>query len=218
MKKSFFEKLKNMFKKIKFDPLRGGGILLLISLSLFSGGFASFLVTGNNSQYKLNGAISVGNTQSYIEKIVINNTFTICQDGFLFSDGSIRNQASIVYDVYVDKTLIPSAMINNGNYLSFIFLLTNNDGYFIGSTSTQTFSYSIIANGAESTSNTITDTTLTSSMIDINIGSFDAFFELSINFEIVNYDNFYNNIFKNYASSQNQPTFSLQIKGVDQDG
>ena len=37
-------------------------------------------------------------------------------------------------------------------------------------------------------------------------------------FEIVNYDNFYNNIFKNYASSQNQPTFSLQIKGVDQDG
>ena len=215
MKKSFFEKLKNMFKKIKFNPL-GGGVLLLISLSLFSGGFASFLISDDSLKNELNGAISVGTNQSYIEKIEIKNTFTICQDGFLFSDGSISRQGNISYDVYVDKTLVPSSMVYN-NLISFVFVLTDSDGYFISNNSTNVFEYSIVANNIESATNTIVDSSLNSSIINLDIDSFDEFFSLSFNFTITDVDTFYSDIYSNYLNMLT-PTFSLLIKGVNQNG
>ena len=137
MKKSFFEKLKNMFKKIKFDPLRGGGILLLISLSLFSGGFASFSIVGLSHQvsgvFQVNSVVDTANYINYID-----NSFNISpynEHGFLQDNGSYSNKLKISFSLQIysncpNNTRFNISLINKNNGILSDFLNDfNQDSY-----------------------------------------------------------------------------------------
>ena len=131
MKKNFFEKLKNMFKKIKFNPL-GGGVLFLISLSLISGGLASFLITDKNIQAELNGVVNVGSVESIIT-LDDYSCFTICVDGFIDENGVISNTGYINYSLKINTNAASNLITNNT--ISIRTTLSENSGYFINKSS-----------------------------------------------------------------------------------
>ncbi len=144
MKKNFFEKLKNMFKKIKFNPLGGGAILLLISLSLFSGGFASFSIVGLSHQvsgvFQVNSVVDTANYINYIPDSFDISPYS--EHGFLQDDGSYSNNLTISFSLQ-----IYSNCPNNTRFS--ISLINRNDGVlsdFNNDFSTEDYSFDVIGN------------------------------------------------------------------------
>lgn len=131
MKKNFLAKIKNLFKKIKFNPF-GGGVLFLISLSLISGGLASFLITDKNIQAELNGVVNVGGVESIIS-LENYSCFTICVDGFIDENGVISNTGYINYSLKINTNAASNLIVNNT--ISIRTTLSENSGYFINKSS-----------------------------------------------------------------------------------
>ena len=216
MKKSFFEKLKNMFKKIKFNPF-GGGVLFLISLSLVSGGLASFLITDKNIQAELNGVVNVASVEEFISLDKTNDhpngydSFNICKDGFYDENGLISNTGIISY--YVNIDVIKAQEFINNNSLSLRFSLTENYSNFFINSSKNYFSISCQINDGNNVNTQINDTTATSEIIGITTTSQQLKLKVSFVFNI----NEITDSFKSDLNLINTINFSLLVEGVRND-
>lgn len=216
MKKNFFEKLKNMFKKIKFNPF-GGGVLFLISLSLISGGLASFLITDKNIQAELNGVVNVASVEEFISLDKTNDhpngydSFNICKDGFYDENGLISNTGIISY--YVNIDVIKAQEFISNNSLSLRFSLTENYSNFFINSSKNYFSISCQINDENNVNTQINDTTATSDIVDINTTSQQLKLKVSFVFNI----NEITDSFKSDLNLINTINFSLLVEGVRND-
>ena len=107
-------------------------MLFLISLSLISGGLASFLITDKNIQAELNGVVNVASVESIIS-LENYSCFTICVDGFIDENGVISNTGYINYSLKINTSAASNLIINNT--ISIRTTLSENSGYFINKSS-----------------------------------------------------------------------------------
>ena len=214
MKKNFLTKLKNVFKKIKFNPF-GGGVLFLISLSLVSGGLASFLITDKNIQAELNGVVNVASVEEFISLDKTNDhpngydSFNICEDGFYDENGLISNTGIISY--YVNIDVIKAQEFINNDSLSLRFSLTENYSNFFINSSKNYFSISCQINDGSNVNTQINDTTATSEIIEITTTPSQ---QLNLKVSFVFNINEITDSFKSDLNLINTINFSLLVEGV----
>ena len=213
MKTKLLAKIKDCLRKTKLNPF-GGGVLFLISLSLVSGGLASFLITDKNIQAELNGVVNVASVEQFISLDKTNghpngyDSFNICKDGFYDENGLISNTGIISY--YVNVDVIKAQEFINNNFLSLRFSLTENySNFFINSTKNY-FSISCQINNEINVNTQINDTTATSEIVKITTTSQQLNLKVSFVFNI----NEITDSFKSDLNLINTINFSLLVEGV----
>lgn len=212
------ENFKKTLLKILSKHLYGGGLLFLISLSLISGGFASFLVSSSVTNVS-NGKINVGdviNDFCVLDKSTHYNgytSFTICRSGFINNDGLISNTGYITY--YLNIDLQKASYFINGDYILLSFYLTEHgDGIFINqSTNNFDVNYKIGDSEENSIDTQYSDTkTITTGNIQISTASAPNILKTSVSFEFT--INSTTNFETIIGSINTIPNFSLMIEGV----
>lgn len=189
-------------------------MLFLISLSLISGGLASFLITDKNIQAELNGVVNVGGVDEFISLDKTNDhpngydSFNICKDGFYDENGLISNTGLISY--YVNVDVIKAQEFINNNFLPLRFSLTENHSNFFINSSKNYFSISCQINDGSNVNTKINDTTATSDIVDINTTSQQLNLKVSFVFII----NEITDSFKSDLNLINTINFSLLVEGV----
>ena len=192
-------------------------MLFLISLSLVSGGLASFLITDKNIQAELNGVVNVGGVEEFISLDKTNDhpngydSFNICKDGFYDENGLISNTGKISY--YVNIDVIKAQEFINNNSLSLRFSLTENYSNFFINSIKNYFSISCQINDGNNVNTQINDTTATSEIIGITTTSQQLKLKVSFVFNI----NEITNSFRSDLNLINTINFSLLVEGVRND-
>lgn len=192
-------------------------MLFLISLSLVSGGLASFLITDKNIQAELNGVVNVGSVEEFISLDKTNDhpngydSFNICKDGFYDENGLISNTGRISY--YVNIDVIKAQEFINNNSLSLRFSLTENYSNFFINSSKNYFSISCQINDGNNVNTQINDTTATSEIIGITKTSQQLKLKVSFAFNI----NEITNSFRSDLNLIGIISFSLLVEGVRND-
>lgn len=196
-------------------------MLFLISLSLISGGLASFLITDKNIQAELNGVVNVGSVEEFISLDKTDDhpkgydSFNICKDGFYDENGLISNTGIISY--YVNIDVIKAQEFINNNSLSLRFSLTENLSNFFINSSKNYFSISCQINDEINVNTQINDTTATSEIIGITTTSQQLKLKVSFVFNINFNINEIPDSFKSDLNLINAINFSLLVEGVRND-
>ena len=210
MKAKLQKKIKDCLRKTKLNPF-GGGVLFLISLSLVSGGLASFLITDKNIQAELNGVVNVGSVESIIT-LDDYSCFTICVDGFIDENGVISNTGYINYSLKINTNAASNLITNNT--ISIRTTLSENSGYFINKSSPK---FDFILNNNNSTvllsyleneQNTLVSNIFTAPISENNIINLQ--YSLIVT-ENSNLTGIVNNFGGDFTA---KPNFSLIVEGI----
>lgn len=210
MKTKLLAKIKDCLRKTRLNPF-GGGVLFLISLSLVSGGLASFLITDKNIQAELNGVVNVGSVESIIT-LDDYSCFTICVDGFIDENGIISNTGYINYSLKINTSAASNLIANNT--ISIRTILSETSGYFINKSSPK-FDFSLnSSNSTASLSYLENDqNTLISNIFSAPISG-DSIINLQYSLTVTENSNL-SGIVNNFGGDFTaKPNFSLIVEGI----